>query len=246
MRAARAGALALLPLLGACATKRDLRDLTGEVQALRASQEAALREIQRQNEMILDSLGTQIVRSRGDLGNQLVQMEQQLVQIQELTGQGQRRLSELREDIEARAAAINSAPPSATSATPAAGNPEALFNTARAALERGSLATGRAGFEEFLRLHPEHRLAADAQFFVGESYAEGRDPARALEAYARVIEVYPTSPQAPAALLRAGVLELSRRNTAEARALFNRVVTAYPDSREAPTARAQLQTLGGG
>ena len=73
----------LLPVLGGCATKRDLRDLRAEVGSMRTSQEDLLRGIQRQNEMILDSLNLQDTRLRGDLTNQMVQLERQLIQLQE-------------------------------------------------------------------------------------------------------------------------------------------------------------------
>lgn len=239
-------ALALLPLLGGCATKRDVRDLRTEIDALRAAQDSALREIQRQNRMMLDSLSGQGVRTRGDLANRLLAIERQLVQVQELTGQGQQRITELREELNARARTLeaqSSARADTTGAAPP-GNPEELFNAALASLRRGSLVTARAGFEEFLRLHPQHRLAGEAQFYVGESHSEAKDVPQALQAYARVLESHPTSPKAPTALYRAGTLEAARGNRAEARTLFGRVVQSYPDSPEAGLARTELRRLG--
>ncbi len=235
-------------LLAGCATKRDLRDLRTEVETLRASQEALVREIQRQNAMLLDSVTSQNVRMRGDLRNQLVQMERQLVQIQELTGQGQRRLAELREQIRAREEAQTAIVPAGAngsgSAAPPTVSAEELYNTSIAALRRGSHTTARAGFEELLRAYPQHALAAEAQFHIAESYAEAKDLPRAIEAYGRVLERYPQSPRAPVALYRAGVLELERGNRDAARTMFNQVVTAYPRSAEAALAREQLQRLG--
>lgn len=234
--------LLLCALLAGCATKRDLRDLQDEVASMRNSQEAILREIQRQNAMLLDSVGTQTQRLRGDLGNQLVQIERQLVQIQELTGQGQRRLSEMREQMRAREEALVSG--GSVDGGASAVSPEELYNTSLAAFRRGSFSTARTGFEEFLRAYPQHALAAEAQFHVGESYAESRDLPRALEAYGRVLERYPQSPRAPSALFRAGTIELERGNRDAARTMFNQLVTAYPRSPEAPQAREQLQRMG--
>ena len=227
--------------LGGCATKRDLRDLRTEV---RSSQEETLREIRQQNDAILDSLGVALTRLRGDMTNQLVEMERQLVQIQELTGQGQQRLADLREQIRNRQQTIGMT--GDVGAPPAAGNPEELFNLSLAALRRGSLTTARAGFEEFLRAFPQHPLAPDAQFHIGESYEEGDDPAPALEAYGRVLELYPNASRAPTALYRAGMIEVERGNEEQARTLLERVVSAFPESPEAPLAREQLDQLGGG
>ncbi len=255
MSRARLIAAALLPLLaaGCLATKRDLQDLRTEMQAQRSSEEAMLRDVLRRMEAMMDSLGDQEVRTRGDFNNRLSAIERQLVQIQELTGQGQRQLNQLREEIarrdeEARRQAAAEAAARRDSAAGGDGggdavNPQETYDAALAALRRGSAAAARAGFEEFLEAAPGHRLAADAQFYIGESYATGRDPARAVTAFERVVELYPTSARAPAALLRIGRIELERGNRTAARTRFNRVVSAYPRSPEAAEAQRELTRL---
>lgn len=234
--------LCALAVLGGCATKRDLKDLRAEMQATREQQEALLREIQRQTAAILDSLNVQEVRLRGDLTNQLVQMERQLLQIQELTGQGQQQLADLRRTIREREEAVRAMEVGDSPPAGAAGNPDELFETARSALERGSLTAARAGFEEFVRVFPQHARAAEAQLGVAQTYEE-EDPARALEAYGRVLELYPNSPQAPTALYRAALLEIERDNEDRARSMLSQVTAAYPRSPEAELAREELRRL---
>jgi tol-pal system protein YbgF len=228
----------LLPVLAGCATKRDLRDLRTEIDDLRTAQAGQLREIQQQNRQILDSLVYHNTRMRGDVANRFTEVERQLVQIQELTGQSQRRLNELREQVSRREEV--GGPGGVAPAAP----PEEIYNAALAALRRGSHTTARMGFEEFLRNYPQHELSADAQFHIGESFQEGTDPVRALEAYGRVLEQHPNSPRAPTALYRAGVIERQRGNADRARTMFNQVVTAYPRSPEVALAREQLQQMG--
>lgn len=236
-------ALALaLPLLGGCATKRDLRDLRTEIQSLQSQQEALLREIQRQNESILDSLSIQGVRLRGDLGNQLVQMERQLLQIQELTGQGQQQLAEVRRTLREREEAIRAVDTVSGGQAGAAGSPDELLSAAQAALERNSLTAARAGFQEFVRLFPDHPGAPEAQLGVGATYEEA-DAERALEAYAAVVELYPDAPAAATALYRSALLEAGRDNTERARSLLNQITAAYPGSPEASLAREQLRRM---
>ncbi|HYW10353.1 MAG TPA: tetratricopeptide repeat protein, partial [Longimicrobium sp.] len=125
-----------------------------------------------------------------------------------------------------------------------AGDPDELYEAAQAALRRGSVGTARAGFEEFIRANPQHRLAADAQYNIGQSYEQGRDPAGALAAYGRVVELYPTSGRAAAALLRMGRLELGRGNRTAARTHLNAIVQRFPRAPEATEARTELQRLG--
>lgn len=250
MRGRSIAALLLVPLLGACATKRDVKDLRDEMAAMRMAQDSVLREIQRQNRAMLDSIAGQNARLRGDISNRFLQVDRQLVQIQELTGQGQQRLAELREQInsQAREAARQAeAAPGDPGAAPSGGSDasaDELYNTSLASLRRGSLQTARAGFQEFLRAYPQHRLAPDALFYVGETYNEGKDVEQALQAYAQVVQRYPASSKAPTALYRAGTVEAQRGKRAEARTLFNRVVQQYPRAPEAALAKDQLSKLG--
>ena len=52
-----------------------------------------------------------VAQLKGDLSTDLYNIQQQLVQLQELTGQSQQRLTELRTRLEARGAQIETAPP---------------------------------------------------------------------------------------------------------------------------------------
>jgi TolA-binding protein len=226
-------------LLSGCATKRDMRNLQTQVDSLRISQAAMLRTIQQQNQTLLDSVTVQNLRARGDVLNQLYRMDQQLVQIQELTGQGQQRLAELREQMRTREEALRSGDGMAPSAESA----QELYDASLASLQRGSHATARAGFEELIRAFPRDPLAPMAQLQVGESFAAAGDMTRALEAFARVGELYPMAPAAATALYRRAEIELSRNNRDRARTLFTEVTTAFPNSPEATRARSELQRL---
>lgn len=227
-------------LLTGCATKRDLRVLSTEIDSLRTSQEAMMRDLQRQNAAILDSLSVKDVRLRGDLSNQLVQIERQLIQIMELTGQGQQALAEFRESLRAREAAIRTQP-STDPGGGDAGDPNELFATSQDALQRGSYTTARAGFEEFVRAFSQHPRAPEAQLFVGEAYERAEEIEAAFQAYGRVLELYPNSTSAPTALYRAALIEFQRNSNDRARAMLNQIVAAYPRSPEATLARERLR-----
>ena len=245
-----------LVISAGCATKRDIRDLRGEMQTDRAAQEALLQElrqeIRRQHTLILDSMTVQDVRLRGDLRNRIVQIERQLIQIQELTGQGQQRLAELRQEMRAQEEALRAAassgssggsPPGGAAGSTEAGDPLEMFASAEGALQRGSFSTARAGFEEFLRAFPQHQRAPAAQLHIGDAHDRAKEPAAALQAYQRVLELHPNSPQAATALYRAAMVELSRNNRDRARTMFNQLGTAYPRSPEATLAKEQVRKM---
>jgi tol-pal system protein YbgF len=190
------------------------------------------------------------------MANDLISIQQQLVQIQALTGQSQVRLTELQTQLEARSEQLNAAPPAAADTTtapvagqpapgPAAGGPSAeqMYAASLQQLRRGSPGTARMGFRELLRQYPTHARAPDATYFVGETFA-AEAPDSAAFYYARVVESYPQSPRASSALYKLGLLAERRKDVDAARGYFQRVVRDYPRSDEAALARDRLKTLG--
>ncbi|HET7275436.1 MAG TPA: tetratricopeptide repeat protein, partial [Longimicrobiaceae bacterium] len=67
------------------------------------------------------------------------------------------------------------------------------------------------------------------------------DPEAALDAYARVLELYPDDPAAPTALFRAAQVEADRGNDERAEDMLRQVISAYPDSPEAEQAEEVLR-----
>lgn len=235
---------------GGCATKRDLDDLQVQLADVRVQQDS----VQTRLRNVLDTLGAQekaLVQARGDLQRQLFDIEQQLIQIQELVGQGQATLSRLRQRLEVREQSLESpteAPGPDTArrtAPPRVGDAEAqgLFNAAMEQYRRRAYGTAREGFQQFVTQFPSHEWAPDAQYFVGETYREEKDYEGAQREYARVLELYPNSKRAPTALYKSGLVEADRGNTERACDFFRRTEAGYPNSDEARLAREQMRRL---
>jgi tol-pal system protein YbgF len=270
----RALPFVLLVLLGGCATRGDVRRLEDAVLLMRAesirrdsTHMAELRQLSTLASATNDSLATiraQVAQIKGDLSGELYAIAQQLVQVQELTGQSQQRLTELRTQLEARGEQIAETPapaPGGTPANPTAGTPGAPVSTANPTdstagpsadqiyqaslqqLRRGSVNTARTGFRELLRRHPQSVRAPDATYFIGESYA-AEQPDSAQRYYLQVTERYATSPRAATAFYKLGLLSENRRDVAMARTYYNRVVQGYATSDEAALARDRLRSLG--
>lgn len=241
-----------------CASKGDVQMVQGEVALLRAemsrrdsARAAQLGEVIRTQQGIMDSLGVTrraVAQLKGDLAPDLYNIQQQLVQLQELTGQSQQRLTELRTRLEARGAEIESAPAPGDTAAPIGGattsaSADQMYEASLAQLRRGSLTTARLGLREMLRAHPSSDRAPDALYFIGQSYAS-ENPDSAAAYYGQVAEKYPQSPRAASAVYNLGLLAERRKDTARAREAFQRVVQSYPQSDEAALARDRLKALG--
>ena len=246
--------VALLAGAAGCATKGDVQMVQGEVSLLKAetarrdsARAAQLGEVIRMQQSIMDSLGASrraVVQLKGDFGTDLYNIQQQLVQLQELTGQSQQRLSDLRTQLEARAAQNQTSP--ADSAQPqAAGNPSAdqMYEASLAQLRRGSTSTARIGLRELLKTYPGSPRAADALYFIGQSYST-ENPDSAAAYYGQVVDGYASSIRAPSALYNLGLLAERRKDTAKAKDAYQRVVQKYPQSDEAALARDRLKALG--
>ena len=200
---------------------------------------------------VADSLAAQQLRLtqlRGDPRTELYDIRQQLVAIQELTGQSQQRLSELRGQLDQRRTAPDGptiTPGGAVSPAAPSGDPNAdqLMEISLQQLRRGSPGTARAGFGEFLRRFPDHARVADAVYFTGEAWSAEQRADSAAVSYQAVIDRFPQSPRAASSLYKLALQSLAAGRNAEARERFNRVVTSYPNAEEAVLARERLRTL---
>lgn len=233
--------------LGGCALRSDVRRLEEQLttmqdeQARRDSAQAAQLALvvgaQDQAARTLSAIQTDLQAFRGDALGQLYEVQKQLLQVQELTGQSTRRLNELRGELDARGQQL---------ATPdAPGSPSAvqMYEASLQQLRRGSPSTARAGFRQFLQLYPTAPEAADATYFIGESFAtEAPDSAAAY--YLKVADAYPQSARAASALYRLGAMAEAARDTSAARGYYQRLTTKYPTSNEAALARDRLKALG--
>src|SRR5207253_3716906 len=184
----------------------------------------------------------------GDVGTDIVAVQQQLVRGQKVTRESRQRLSGLRARIRKRAK--QPVPPLDTTGRPAGPSggpggpgPDQMYDLSLQQFRRGSLATARLGFREFLRVYPTHEHAPDALFYLGETWGgESADSAAAV--YQQVVKTYPNSSRAPAALYKLGLLAEQRSDKAAARTYYGRVISSYPRSDEANLAHDKLQRLG--
>ena len=258
--AARALAATLLGAAAACASPSELKRVQNDVAVLRAEtarqdsvRSARLAEIIRVQQRLMDSLeATRVAlrNLRGETQQDFYKVEQQLVQLQELTGQSQRRLSELRTQLEQREAQIAANPAGGTGDTaapppdPAAtASADQIYEASVAQLRRGSTTTARTGLRQLLQSYPTSERVPDALYFMGQSFAaENQDSAAAY--YTMVVQNHARSARAPAALYNLGLLAERRKDTAAARGAYQRVLKEYPRADEAALARDRLRALG--
>lgn len=241
---------------GCMASKGDVRVLQDELRALRSSiaqtdtsrraqADTAMMLIARANDS-LRALSTRFSAFQANVSGGMYDMNRQLLQIQELSGQSQRRLQELRASMESRAESMAAQPPSTAvpdTTKPAAGpGPAQLFQVAFDQMQRGSFGVARSGFQELVDKYPTFDAVPSAQLYIGQSFAEEKNVAAADSVYQLVAAKYPQSKAAPTALYKFALSLIAQKKTAPAKAALSRIVKDYPNSDEASLARDLLRT----
>lgn len=242
---------------GACvATRQDLRVLQQDLQTVRA--EVARRDSTRAAQLaaataqeaqslraLADSvrlLSARVNREAAENRETLYKIEQQLLVIQELTGQTQRRIQEFKSEIEQRTDRQRQ-DGDTTAAGGAAGEPgpNQLLDLALGQLRRNSPASARAGFQDILQRFPTSSVADLAQFHLGEAWQAEGNLAEADAAFVATYTRYPTSPKAPTAMYKHALILQQQGKAPQARAALEEVVRKYPRSDEAELARGRLR-----
>ncbi|ACL02685.1 tol-pal system protein YbgF [Desulfatibacillum aliphaticivorans] len=98
-------------------------------------------------------------------------------------------------------------------------------------------------FKAFLADNPDHDLADNAQYWIGEAYYDQKMYPEAIEAFKQVVKKYPDQNKAPAALLKIGYSYLAVDNPEQASKFLRQVVTDYPFSDLVNKAQNKLSDL---
>ncbi|NIM47954.1 MAG: tetratricopeptide repeat protein [Gemmatimonadales bacterium] len=195
---------------------------------------------------LLDSVTSEVRRltfALGGLRGELTDVQRELVTVQELAGQSQTSLRELRAAIESAAGYAARTPRDSSPSHGVEEGPEQLFILARQQLTRGSPVTARDGFQQLIREYPGHLRVPDALRWIGESFLPG-NPDSALVYFTRLVDEFPESLQAGSALYKIG-LEAERQGDLDrAYSTFERVVVEYGASDAAALACQKLRESG--
>jgi tol-pal system protein YbgF len=260
MRLRSVAPVAALLACGCLASKRDVFDIQTQLSSMQVASaradsarrmqvDALLSAISASNDSVR-AVSARLARLQSSVATDHYEMGRELLQIQELTGQSQRRLQELRASLEERnqGASMPASVPATSDSSAASGppgpGPAQLFQSSLDQMRRGSLRVARNGFEELLRNYPNSEDAPEAMIYIAATYASERNQVAADSVYGLVVQRYPSSPKAATALYKQALSMREAGRVPAARAAFERIIKDYPRSDEAELARAQLRTLG--
>jgi tol-pal system protein YbgF len=241
------------------ATKSDMDNLQMQLIGARAGSNAAdsvqrayLVDMSRTVRSLSDSinaLSKRVSALRTANEADLAAMKEDISQLQDLSGQSERQLRDMRAAVEEKTSQPSQpdvAPrtDSTSSSAPVGGpGPGQLLQAGRDQLLKGGNVAARAAFSELIAKYPKSDLVPEAMFGTAQAYAAERNTDAADAEYAKLIAKYPNSPRVPTAMYKRALQLQASKKTADAKRLFQEIIKRFPRSDEAALADERLQSI---
>lgn len=107
--------------------------------------------------------------------------------------------------------------------------PEFQYSSAKKLYDANSLDAALVKFNDFLKSFPRHKLAANAQYWVGEIYYDIDNYSKAILEFEKVERNYPESLKAPDAKFKVAMSQIKLDEKQEATKTLNDLKRFYPD-----------------
>ena len=132
--------------------------------------------------------------------------------------------------------------PSAEAAIrPPLNDPKDLYERALADLRAGAYAGAQTDFEQMLVRFPAHKLAGNAQYWLGETFYVRRQFKQAAEAFLAGYTTYQQSAKAPDSLLKLGMTLAAMGEKKTSCDAFKELAVKFPQAPQAIAKRVQIE-----
>lgn len=121
--------------------------------------------------------------------------------------------------------------------------PDALYMKGLETFKSGDMPSAREQFTKFLEQNPQHDLAANANYWIGETYYGEKNFESAILAYQEVIKNYPGKEKVVAAMLKQAITFREIKDVKSAKYVLKKLVEGFPKSDEAKRAKEILKEI---
>lgn len=128
---------------------------------------------------------------------------------------------------------------------PAPDTPDGLYQQSYEALLRSQFGVAQAGFKDFLTRYPQHELAGNANYWLGESLYSQSNYKDAAQVFLDGYKTYPAGTKAPDTLLKLGMSLKQLGQKPQACTVFQSVNVKFPKAAETRK-RAQAEAKRAG
>lgn len=120
---------------------------------------------------------------------------------------------------------------------------DALYMKALETFKSGNMPTAREQLTKFLEQYPQHDLAANAHFWIGETHYSEKSYEPAILAYQEVIKNYPGKEKVAAAMLKQAMAFSAIKDVKSAKYVLKKLVEGFPQSEEAKRGKVLLKEI---
>ena len=121
--------------------------------------------------------------------------------------------------------------------------PEAIYTKGLNTFQAGNMTAAREIFLKFLEQYPQHEMAANAHYWIGETYYNEQSFEPAILAFQEIITKYPSKEKVPAAMLKQAMAFKAINDSKSARYVLKKLVENHPKSDEVQKAKEMLKEL---
>jgi tol-pal system protein YbgF len=171
-----------------------------------------------------------LARYREDADKRIIALEERVVKLQTTMDDLAKKVGDL--------ATLAAQPKKEEAVTP-----ESLYAKGLETFKAGDMPASREIFIKFLDQYPKHDLAANAQYWIGDTYFNEKGYEPAILAYQEVIKQYPGKDKIPAAMLKQAMCFRAIKDTKSARYVLKKLEEGFPNSDEAKKARELLKEI---
>jgi tol-pal system protein YbgF len=206
----------------------DVRKLSADIQATIDSTKT---EMQAMNGK-LDDMGLSLkkpsddlARYRDDSDKRIITLEDRILKLQSTVDELTKKVGELGQIKEV------------------APTPDSTYMKGLDTFKAGDMPAAREIFSRFLEKYPQHDLAANAHYWIGETHYSEKSYEPAILAFQDVIKNYPTKDKVPAAMLKQAMAFNAINDTKSAKYVLKKLGEAFPKSDEASKAKELLKEI---
>lgn len=220
---------------GIDAIEKDLKSDVANVRKLSADIQATIdstkTEMQAMNGKLDDmSISLQkptedLARYREDADKRIIALEDRIIRIQSTLDELTKKVAEL---AQAKAAPAT---------------PDALYMKGLDTFKAGDMPASREIFTKFLDQYPQHDLAANSHYWIGETHYSEKSFEPAILAFQEVIKNFPTKDKVPAAMLKQAMAFNAINDTKSAKYVLKKLGETFPKSDEAIKAKELLKEI---
>lgn len=116
------------------------------------------------------------------------------------------------------------------------------FNSAKALMLEKKFDESISQLAIFAKRYPDHPLAPNAWYWIGEIYLVQRNADSAKPAFERIVAEYSGHEKVPDSLYKLGIIAQQASDSATAKRYFEQVIADFPASQSAKLARARLES----